>query len=130
MIISGAARIVGVMGWPVAHSKSPRLHNFWLERYGIDGAYVPLVVKPDDIAPALRALEALGFAGVNLTVPHKQAALAAARWWAFLARCSWVASWTSTARESCWRVGASPRASPLSAWRSRKVCGCCFPCWR
>ncbi len=78
MIITGKARIAGVMGWPVAHSKSPRLHNFWLERYGIDGAYVPLAVTPDDITPALRALGALGFAGVNLTVPHKQAALAAA----------------------------------------------------
>lgn len=77
MIISGEARIAGVMGWPVAHSKSPRLHNFWLERYGIDGAYVPLAVRPGDIAAALRALAALGFAGVNLTVPHKQAALAA-----------------------------------------------------
>ena len=77
MIISGQARIAGVMGWPVAHSKSPRLHNFWLERYGIDGAYVPLAVRPGDIATALRALGALGFAGVNLTVPHKQAALAA-----------------------------------------------------
>ena len=75
MIISGEARIAGVMGWPVGHSKSPRLHNFWLEQYGIDGAYVPLAVRPGDIAAALRALAALGFAAVNLTVPHKQAVI-------------------------------------------------------
>jgi shikimate dehydrogenase len=78
MIISGEARIAGVVGWPVGHSKSPRLHNFWLERYAIDGAYVPLAVAPDDFEAALRGLKALGFAGVNVTVPHKQAALAAA----------------------------------------------------
>ena len=71
MIISGEARIAGVMGWPVAHSKSPRLHNFWLERYGIDGAYVPLAVRPDDIAPAVAFLasEEAGFiTGQTLSV--------------------------------------------------------------
>jgi len=75
MIISGAARIAGVMGWPVDHSLSPRLHSFWLNSYGIDGAYVPLAVKPERLEKALRALSALGFSGVNLTVPHKEAAM-------------------------------------------------------
>ena len=65
------------MGWPVAHSASPRLHGYWLEYYGIDGAYVPLPVRPENFEGALRALPRLGFAGVNVTVPHKQAALAA-----------------------------------------------------
>jgi shikimate dehydrogenase len=78
MITRGKAPIAGVMGWPIGHSKSPRLHNFWLERYGIDGAYVPLAVKPDGLEAALRGLKDLGFAGVNITVPHKQAALALA----------------------------------------------------
>jgi shikimate dehydrogenase len=64
------------MGWPVAHSLSPRLHGHWLLRYGIDGAYVPLPVPPERLEQALRALPALGFAGVNLTIPHKEAALA------------------------------------------------------
>ncbi len=73
--ISGTTRLAGVMGWPVAHSLSPRLQNFWLAKHGIDGAYVPLPVKPADFAMALRALPALGFAGVNLTIPHKEAAL-------------------------------------------------------
>jgi shikimate dehydrogenase len=72
-----AQRIAGVMGWPVAHSRSPRLHGYWLQTYGIDGAYIPLPVRPEQCAAALRALPMLGFAGVNVTVPHKEAALAA-----------------------------------------------------
>lgn len=75
MILSGKARLAGVMGWPVGHSRSPKLHGFWLERYGIDGAYVPLAVEPAHIAEALRALPTLGFAGTNVTVPHKEAVL-------------------------------------------------------
>lgn len=67
--------LAGVMAWPVSHSRSPRLHGYWLQRYGIDGAYLPLAVKPADLAPALAALPKLGFAGCNLTLPHKEAAL-------------------------------------------------------
>ena len=78
MAISGKAKLAGVMGWPVAHSLSPRLHGYWLERHRIDGAYVPLAVPPEKVAMALRALPALGFAGANVTVPHKEAALGAA----------------------------------------------------
>lgn len=77
MTISGKAKLAGVMGWPVAHSLSPRLHGYWLDRHRIDGAYVPLAVPPEKFATALRALPALGFAGANVTVPHKEAALAA-----------------------------------------------------
>ncbi len=76
MIPSGAARVAGVVGWPVTHSRSPRLHGYWLRRHGIDGAYVPLPVRPEHVATALRALPLLGFAGANVTVPHKEAALA------------------------------------------------------
>jgi shikimate dehydrogenase len=75
MKITGAARLAGIMGWPVAHSRSPLLHGFWLDQCGIDGAYVPLPVRPGDIERALRALPLLGFRGCNLTIPHKQAAL-------------------------------------------------------
>jgi len=64
------------MGWPVGHSLAPRLHGHWLRRHGIDGAYLPLAVPPDGLAQALRALPVLGFRGCNLTVPHKEAALA------------------------------------------------------
>ncbi len=75
MIISGKARLAGVLGWPVEHSRSPRLHGYWLDHYRIDGAYLPLAVRPSDLQMALRALPALGFAGANLTIPHKEAAL-------------------------------------------------------
>ena len=73
--LTGHARLAGVMGWPVAHSRSPRLHGFWLAQHDIDGAYLPLAVRPENLASALKALPALGFAGVNLTVPHKTAAM-------------------------------------------------------
>ncbi len=75
MPITGAARLAGIMGWPIAHSRSPALHGYWLAENGVDGAYVPLAVHPDRLEQALRALPALGFRGCNLTIPHKQAAL-------------------------------------------------------
>jgi shikimate dehydrogenase len=74
--LTGRASLAGVMGWPVGHSLSPRLHGHWLRRHGIDGAYLPLAVPPDRLPQALRALPALGFRGCNLTNPHKEAALA------------------------------------------------------
>lgn len=77
MKLSGKARLAGVMAWPVKHSRSPLLHGYWLEHYGIDGAYVPLAVAPEHFAQALRALGLMGFAGVNVTLPHKEAALQA-----------------------------------------------------
>jgi shikimate dehydrogenase len=75
MPITGAARLAGIMGWPIAHSRSPALHGFWLNEHGVDGAYIPLAVPPDRLEQALRALPALGFRGCNITIPHKQAAL-------------------------------------------------------
>jgi shikimate dehydrogenase len=75
MKVTGSTRLAGIMGWPVAHSRSPLLHSFWLEETGIDGAYLPLPVRPEHIEQALRALPILGFRGCNLTIPHKQAAL-------------------------------------------------------
>ncbi len=76
MILSAKAMLAGVVGWPVSHSLSPRLHGFWLERYRIDGAYLPLPVAPEHFERALRGLADAGFRGVNLTLPHKQAGLA------------------------------------------------------
>src|SRR5713226_10414743 len=75
MRITGKTRLAGIMGSPIAHSRSPVLHNFWLDEHGIDGAYVPLAVRSEQLAEALRALPALGFRGCNLTIPHKQSAL-------------------------------------------------------
>lgn len=74
-MISGAATITGLLGWPVAHSLSPRLHAHWLQQYHIDGAYIPLPVLPEHLGDALRAMKHMGFRGCNLTIPHKQAAL-------------------------------------------------------
>jgi shikimate dehydrogenase len=65
-----------VMGWPIMHSRSPLLHNYWFARHGLAGTYVPIAVHPDKLAPALRALHPLGFAGCNLTIPLKQQAMA------------------------------------------------------
>ena len=73
--LSGRARLAGLVGWPVAHSRSPRLHGAWLERHGIDGAYVPLPVSPGSLAAALAGLRATGFRGVNVTAPYKQEAM-------------------------------------------------------
>ncbi len=67
--------LAGVMGWPVAHSRSPKLHGHWLAEYGIPGAYVLLPVQPDRLEAAVRGLPALGFAGCNVTVPHKEAVM-------------------------------------------------------
>jgi shikimate dehydrogenase len=72
--VSAGPRLAGVIGWPVGHSRSPRLHGHWLQRYGIDGAYVALAIRPEDFADAVRMLPRLGFVGANVTVPHKQAA--------------------------------------------------------
>ena len=67
--------LAGLMGWPVMHSRSPILHNYWFVKYGLAGSYLPLAIEPNGLAAALRALPALGFAGCNLTIPHKEAAL-------------------------------------------------------
>ena len=67
--------LAGVMGWPVLHSRSPIIHNHWLAEHGIKGRYVPLPIAPERLGAALNALAPLGFAGVNLTIPHKEAAL-------------------------------------------------------
>jgi shikimate dehydrogenase len=75
--LSGKSRLAGILGWPVSHSRSPRLHGFWLARHGIDGAYVPLPVRPERFGSAVRGLADLGFAGANVTIPHKEAAFAA-----------------------------------------------------
>lgn len=70
--------LAGVIGWPVAHSRSPRLHAHWLRRYGIAGHYVPLAVAPEHLGQVLHALPRAGFVGCNVTIPHKEAALALA----------------------------------------------------
>ena len=67
--------MAGVMGWPVAHSRSPVIHNHWIRQYGLQGAYGLFPVQPERIEDAIRGLRALGLAGCNVTIPHKVNAL-------------------------------------------------------
>lgn len=73
-LITGKAKIAAVLGWPVAHSRSPLLHNFWLQQYNIDGAYIPLAVRSEDFQTVIKGMVAAGFKGCNVTIPHKEAA--------------------------------------------------------
>lgn len=65
--------LAGLIGWPVAQSKSPLIHEFWLRRLGIDGHYVRLPVRPGEVARAFKGMAALGFTGIQATMPHKRA---------------------------------------------------------
>ena len=67
-----------VIGWPVAHSRSPVINRYWLKLYGLDGAYEMEEVRPEEIGGFLKGLGERGYAGANVTLPHKEAALAAA----------------------------------------------------
>ena len=74
-----AYKVAGIMGWPVGQSRSPLIHNYWIAKYGLEGDYIRLPVKPDSPAgmkDAIAGMRAMGFAGCNLTMPHKTAALA------------------------------------------------------
>ncbi len=70
--------LAGVIGSPIAHSKSPKLHGYWLNRYGLAGHYIPMNIAPDDLEETLRALPKAGFVGLNVTIPHKEKVLAIA----------------------------------------------------
>jgi shikimate dehydrogenase len=74
--VTGSTTLVGLIGWPVEHSFSPAMHNAAFAELGLDWAYVPLPVYPDHLGEAVSGLRALGFAGANVTVPHKERALA------------------------------------------------------
>ena len=69
------APLAGVIGLPIAHSRSPRLHGHWLRRYGLPGHYIPMPVLPEHLAEVLRVLPQAGFVGLNVTIPHKEAVL-------------------------------------------------------
>lgn len=68
--------VTGVIGYPISHTVSPKMHSFWMSRYGVKGYYIPLKVKPDDLEKALQLLCVIGFKGVNITIPHKEKAAA------------------------------------------------------
>lgn len=73
--ITASTRLTGAIGWPISHSLSPRMQNAAFEAVGLDWAYLPLPVDPADLHTAVRGLAALGFAGANVTIPHKSAVL-------------------------------------------------------
>ena len=75
-VISGRTRVVGVIGWPIAHSVSPAMHNAAFRALGLDWCYVPFPVRPERLSQALAGVRGLGLGGINVTVPHKQALLA------------------------------------------------------
>jgi shikimate dehydrogenase len=76
MSLTGSTKLAGIIGWPVAQSLSPRLHGYWLHELAIDGAFVPLAVRPEDFSTVVVGLQKAGFSGVSVTVPHKEAAFA------------------------------------------------------
>jgi shikimate dehydrogenase len=76
--LTGKAKLAGIVGWPVSHSLSPVLHGHWLAEYGIDGAMVPLAARVEDFSAVIDGARRAGFRGVNVTVPHKEAAFALA----------------------------------------------------
>lgn len=78
--------IAGVMGWPVAHSRSPLIHNHWIREHQLNGAYGFFPVNPIDFEAAIRGLKALGLAGCNITIPHKVNAMAYVDWFDPLAK--------------------------------------------
>lgn len=76
MPITAKTRLLGVMGWPVGHSRSPLMHAAAIAKAGIDYAYVAFPVRPENVVEAVRGLRALGFRGCNVTIPHKEAVVA------------------------------------------------------
>lgn len=70
-MITGKTKLVGILGWPVEHSLSPVIHNSAFSVCGLDYAYIPLPTKPENLASAINGLQALGFSGANVTIPHK-----------------------------------------------------------
>jgi len=106
-----------IIGWPVAHSRSPLIHGYWLRRYAIDGSYGKQPVPPGEVAAFLDRLRAQGFAGCNVTVPHKEAALAAARRQSPAARAVGAANtlWYEEGELACDNTDAAGFMSHLAA---------------
>jgi len=78
MTLTGKGKIAGVVGWPISQSLSPVLHGYWLKELKLDGVLVPLAVRREEFARTIISLQRAGFRGVNVTVPHKEAAFALA----------------------------------------------------
>jgi len=79
-VMNNSFTIAGVMGWPIAHSRSPLIHNYWIRQHNLSGAYGAFPVNPANLEAAIRGLQALGLAGCNITIPHKVNAMAYVDW--------------------------------------------------
>lgn len=104
MRIAGPTKLAGVIGWPIAHSLSPRLHRHWLRVHCIDGDYIALAVRPENLVPVIEGLSLAGFSGVNLTLPHKEAAFALAREGDEAARITSAANLLVFGRSGVWKA--------------------------
>ncbi|HTK79614.1 MAG TPA: shikimate dehydrogenase [Rhizomicrobium sp.] len=76
--MNNISKLAGIIGYPIVQSLSPLLHRYWLEEYGVSGEYVPLAAAPNALSKTVRALQDAGFVGLNVTLPHKEAAYSAA----------------------------------------------------
>lgn len=74
-MITGNASVVGLLGWPVSHSLSPKLHQHWIAYYGLDALYAPFPVAPEHLGKVVSSLADMGMRGCNITIPHKEAIL-------------------------------------------------------
>ena len=72
--IKGSTRLSGIIGWPIDHSFSPLIHNYWISLYSIDGIYVPFPINPENFKQAIKSIASLGILGVNITIPFKELA--------------------------------------------------------
>jgi shikimate dehydrogenase len=72
-VITGKTKLLGVIGYPIEHSLSPVMHNAAIAELGLDYAYLPFAIKPEDLPTAIAGFEAIGLQGFNVTIPHKQA---------------------------------------------------------
>ena len=111
------APLAGVIGMPIAHSRSPRLHGHWLARYGLPGHYVPIPVMPEHLAEVLRILPRAGFVGANVTIPHKEAVLTLAD--TVTDRAAKPGSLPSTCTSSWPAASSSARAASGSCCRTK-----------
>jgi shikimate dehydrogenase len=122
--MTAAPPLAGVIGWPIGHSRSPRLHGHWLQRYRLPGFYVPIAVPPERLAESLRAMALLGFRGTNVTVPHKEAALAHAASSTEAARLIGAANTLTFAPDGSWHADNTDAEGFLQNLRQEA------PAWR
>jgi len=75
MMINNNIRKTGIIGWPAKHSMSPRIHNYWIQKYNIKSEYILLEVAPKNLKKTINELHLNGFSGVNITIPHKESVM-------------------------------------------------------